>query len=173
MMKKKILTILMCMLLFSTILTVAATAGQKTINKEKMSNIPILTNNNNPPNPPEITGPASGQIDVMYTYYFTVTDPDEDLLEKMEIQWGDGEIEEICAGCTSPRWESGSTKEIKHKWGKSGDYSISARVMDVYAEWSEWSEPYPVSMPKVRVMNSPLILWLCEFFPLIVQLLQI
>jgi len=173
MMKKKVITILMCMLLFSTILTVAATAGQKTINKEKMGNIPILTNNNNPPNPPEITGPASGQIDVMYTYYFTVTDPDEDLLEKMEIQWGDGELEEVCAGCTGPRWENGTVKEVQHKWKKAENYNISARVMDVYGEWSEWADPYSITMPKNRHITSPLLIRFFEYFPLLSRLLNL
>jgi len=105
---------------------------------------------NDPPDPPVITGPASGKINTVTEYHFTVTDPNDDLLEKLEIDWGDGEIEEVCGGCTGPRWPSGSTQDVKHTWKNSGDYSIKARVMDVYGEWSEWSDPISVSMPKYR-----------------------
>ena len=105
---------------------------------------------NDPPNPPEITGPTSGNTDTATEFHFTVTDPNDDLLEKLEIDWGDGEIEEVCAGCTGPRWPSGTTKDVDHTWKDSGDYNIKARVMDVYGEWSEWSDPFSTTMPRYR-----------------------
>ena len=171
-MKKKILTLLIYILLFSIILTATVTKGQKMINKEKMSDIPISTNNNNPPNPPVIYGPKSGLIKETYIFYFNVTDPDEDdKLLTLEIEWGDGSQTETC-GCNIP-WENGEIIEVEHRWRETGNYEITARVADVYNYWSEWSDPYPVSIPKAKIIDSPLILRSCKYFPLIVQLLQI
>jgi hypothetical protein len=166
-MKKKILTITVCMLFFTTVFMMTGLASQKIITDEKSTNF------NSPPNPPIIEGPESGKIKETYTYNFTVIDPDEDLLETLEIQWGDGEVTEVCAGCTGPRWESGTTQYVEHRWKKSGDFRISARVMDVYGEWSEWSDPYSVTMPKSNHINNWLFLQILNLLPKIVNLLNL
>ena len=111
-----------------------------------------IVNDNSPPNPPDITGPLSGKIEETYIYYFTVTDPDEDdFLLELEVDFGDGLIVERC-GCDIP-WNNGETVEIEHKWKTSGNYEITARVMDVYGEWSEWSEPLSVTMPRNKAIQ--------------------
>ena len=113
----------------------------------------ILTkNDNNPPNPPDITGPLSGKIKETYVYYITVTDPDEDdYLLQLEVDFGDGVVFETC-GCDIP-WNNGETIEVEHRWKKSGNYEIKARVMDVLGLWSNWSEPISVSMPKNKSLK--------------------
>jgi hypothetical protein len=137
-MKKKIVLIFVCMLMFLTSMTLIVNAN--TISS---------TINNTPPDPPVITGPTSGKIKEYYIYGVTVTDPDDNLLIKLEINFGDG-ITEICGGCTTRPWVSGETIEVEHRWTKSGSYDINARVQDEIGEWSEWSEPFSVSMPKVK-----------------------
>jgi len=101
---------------------------------------------NTPPNPPVIEGPFSGQIDEIYEYNITITDPDENIMFNLEIDFGDGVVTENC-GC-GQSWESGTVVQVAHKWKKSGDYEIKARVQDSYGEWSEWSEPNPMIVPK-------------------------
>lgn len=44
-------------------------------------------------------------------------------------------------------WESGKVINISHVWNETGDYSITARVQDVNGDWSEWSDPFEVTMP--------------------------
>jgi hypothetical protein len=108
---------------------------------------------NNPPNPPIIAGPSSGRIDVTYTYQITVSDPEEDTLWQLEVDFGNEIITEICAGCRDNPWNSGETVKITHKWTKSGIYMVKARVMDEYGLWSEWSDPLSVSMPKTKLLD--------------------
>ena len=100
------------------------------------------TGENKPPNPPDIFGPTSGNILEEYTYYITITDPDEDVLISMEIDFGDGE-----SGTIMGEWESSSTITIQHNWKIQGEFTIKARVQDIDEEWSEW-ESLEVSMPR-------------------------
>jgi len=101
---------------------------------------------NTPPNPPSIDGPISGQIGVTYSYYFTLTDPDyDDLMFNLEVDFGDNIIAEAC-GCDKS-WINGTIVEITYQWSKQSDYNIRARVQGEYGDWSEWSEPYVVTMP--------------------------
>jgi len=135
----------------------------------------IVAANNNPPDPPVIEGPTSGKINEIYIYNFTVTDPDEDdKLLSLEIDWGDGTQTETC-GC-GILWENGETLQIEHRWKKAGSYEVSARAADVYNYWSEWADPFSVSMPK----NKNMIVFphqfynrILEIFPILKQLINI
>ena len=101
---------------------------------------------NSPPNPPSIDGPTLGQVDVTYAYYFTLTDPDnDDLMFNLEVDFGNDIIAEAC-GCDRS-WTNGTIVEITYRWNKQSDYNIRARVQGEYGDWSEWSEPYVVTMP--------------------------
>lgn len=102
---------------------------------------------NNPPDPPEISGPTSGKIGVTYTYKITISDPDGDQLKKLEIDFGDDNITLFECGCTDSPWVSGTTLYVSHEWKVSGSYAVKARVMDIYWAWSDWSN-LEVSMPK-------------------------
>lgn len=141
---KKILVFFTCMLMILTSISILTSANK----------INIGTNNyNNPPNPPEVTGPINGKIDQNYIYYITVTDPDEDLLLRIEIDFGDG-ITEVCGGCTTRPWQSGEIVTVDHQWSKTGTFAVSARVQDEHGAWSDWSEPLSVTMPIYRTFNS-------------------
>ena len=122
--------------------------------KEKITTMPdtphninqqILTMDNNPPNPPDITGPASGKINEEQKYTFVITDPDEDLLFNLEIKWGDG-TESLDCGC-GKSWGNGTEVIVYHQWKDEGTYNITARIQDSNGLWSEWSDPLPVTMP--------------------------
>ena len=69
----------------------------------------------------------------------------------LEVNFGDEIVTEGGAGC-GKTWLNGTVVEVSHLWTTRNTYEIRARVVDSFGEWSEWSEPYPVSMPK----NNPL-----------------
>lgn len=104
------------------------------------------TAKNNPPNPPVITGPISGKKGVSYSYNFTITDPDDDLLFNLEIDWGDG-TETIDCGC-GKSWQSGTVVSVSHRWSRIETYLVTARVSDAYGTYSNWSESLPMSIPR-------------------------
>jgi hypothetical protein len=138
--KKKILLTFVCTLLFLTSISLVVNADI----------ISTVIYDNNPPNPPTIEGPTSGNIDEYYMYYVTITDPDEDdLLLKVEVDFGDGTTE-VCGSCTSQPWHSGDVVEIEHRWNRAGTYGVTGRVQDEFGVWGEWSEPLEVSMPKPK-----------------------
>jgi len=123
---------------------------------------------NNPPNPPVITGPQTGNIDEIIVYKFYISDPDvDDQLFQLEINFGDELIIERCDTGECKPWRNGETVEIEYIWRETGIYNITARVMDVYGEWSDWSDPLVVSMPKIKSYNiiPKILIWLLESFP--------
>ena len=135
-MEKKILSILMLLILIQA-LTIIVTSDTNSYNAA--------------PNPPEIEGPSSGRAGRYYDYSFTLTDPDEDdILSILEIDFGDELVVKTKKNCERP-WYNGSILTEQYSWNNQGQHSIKARVMDGNGEWSEWSDPYPVSMPKTKV----------------------
>jgi hypothetical protein len=112
------------------------------------------TTPNRPPNPPVIEGETNGNISSYYEYTFILTDPDGDFLFNLEIDWGDG-TEYVDCGCDKT-WQNGTMVNVSHSFKKQGNYGITARIQDGYGTWSNWSDPYIVSMPK-----SQDIVWKC------------
>lgn len=150
-MNKKFISILFFMLLFIPTTSLA------------------FTNENTPPNPPIIEGPTSGKVREFYEYDVTLTDPDEDdFMFELEIDFGDELIVEGGAGCAKT-WYNGTVLSFSHRWNKPGDYEIRARAKDSFDEWSEWSEPLQISMPKAKfypkIMNI-----IFERFPMLENL---
>ena len=155
-MKIKIIIIIVLILLIPTVFSIAVSA-------------------NNPPNPPEITGPLSGKIKESYIYNILLTDPDlDDVMFNLEIDFGD-DTEYIDCGC-GKSWQNGTILQISHTWQKADNYEIKSRVQDASGEWSEWSETLQISMPR----NKPYILtWFQSFlenhsllFPILRQILR-
>ncbi len=111
------------------------------------------SSDNTPPNPPTIDGPASGKVNKVYTYEFTVSDPDENEgLVKLEINFGSEMITKE-SGCCGAVWDNGQEVNISYKWVDSGNYEITARVMDAQFAWSNWSDPFSVRISKLK-LNS-------------------
>jgi hypothetical protein len=101
---------------------------------------------NNPPNPPLIDGPTTGEIWIIYLFNITVTDPDEDPLVLLEVDFGDGsDVFQEC-GCNGP-WPSGKTLTVEHQWKKKGTFTLKARVQDGHGLWSDWGT-LDISLPK-------------------------
>jgi hypothetical protein len=95
---------------------------------------------NEPPNPPSITGPATGKIKVAINYNFTTTDPDGDEIYYF-IDWGD----QINSSWIGP-YLSGELITESHTWSKKGTYTIRAKAKDIYGNESDW-KTFSVKMP--------------------------
>jgi hypothetical protein len=66
----------------------------------------------------------------------------------LEVDFGNDILAEDC-GCDKS-WTNGTVVEMTYQWGKPNDYSIRARVQGEYGDWSEWSEPFIVTMPNIQ-----------------------
>lgn len=107
---------------------------------------PVNTLTNNPPNPPLIEGPTTGETRTIYLFNITVTDPDEDPLVLLEVDFGDGsDVFQEC-GC-SGAWPSGTVLGVAHQWKKRGTFVLQARVQDGHGLWSDWGT-LDISLPK-------------------------
>ena len=99
---------------------------------------------NNPPNKPSTpVGTIMGKARVLYSYTSVVTDPDGDQVYYL-FDWGDGSD----SGWIGPV-NSGKAVEDEHGWSSRGNYVIRVKAKDVYGVESPWSDPLPISMPKV------------------------
>ncbi len=174
-MNKKILCLLICIIMIIPVVTASRSIEhKKEIYMEKNSQI-TFDDENTPPNPPLIQGPTSGIIGEIYLYTITLTDPDEDdQMFYLEVDFGDGIQHEDC-GCDRS-WQNGTVLEVSHQWKNAGDYGIAARVQDGYGDWSEWSDPLFVSMPKNKESSNILTLLFSRFlekFPLLERTLGV
>jgi len=102
---------------------------------------------NQPPSKPIITGPSSGKIRTEYTFQVTSTDPEGDQIRYL-FDWG-----EELSSWTEP-FASGKTINSSYTWSKKGDYEVRVKAKDSHNKESEWSDPFPVSMPKTKFIVS-------------------
>jgi hypothetical protein len=119
-----------------------------------------------PPEPPQITGPQYGKINVEYEYNFVSTHPEGDDLTYI-IDWGDGsDIEE------HGWYPSGEKITVKHAWCEEGTYTIKAKAREIGGLESSWAY-YHVAMPKNKMMYNLFLLNIIEQFPIIKLLIDI
>jgi hypothetical protein len=102
--------------------------------------------NEKPPNPPTITGPASGKAGQPHNYTFNATDPNGDDVYYL-IDWGDN----TSSGWIGP-YPSGHEITQSHTWIKKGTYDIKAKTKDSYGYESDWATlsvkmPYSYNIP--------------------------
>jgi hypothetical protein len=127
-----------------------------------------------PPNPPYIEGPTNCSIRKEYNYNFTISHPENIHLVSLIVIFGDGtNITRNYRGSSCHKgWRPGYTIMIKHKWKKSGDYSIKAKVKDYGGYWSDWGTLYiSVVKQKESIEYNPWISRFIERFPILVYLL--
>lgn len=102
---------------------------------------------NLPPNKPLIAGPSSGKVNTNYIYTAHATEPDGDTISYM-FDWGDGTMSDWMG----PYGPSDSCV-ANHSWSESGTYGIRVRAKDEHGAESEWSDPLPVTMPRIFPFN--------------------
>ena len=83
---------------------------------------------NEAPEKPDIVGPTNGTLETEYNFTFTVSDPDNDDVY-LYVDWDDGDVEEWIG-----LFNSGEEITLNHTFSSEGDYTIKAKVKDVYDE---------------------------------------
>ena len=114
-------------------------------------------NNNNPPDPPGISGPASGKPGTSYDYIFNAVDPNDDQVKYL-IDWGDGKTD------TTALNQSGVDVIVSHTWSKKGDYTIKAHAQDEYG-LNGLDATFSVTIPRTKALHGYLFLRFLEQFP--------
>lgn len=129
--------------------------------------------NTQPDKPSKPSGSASGKINREQTYSSTTTDPNGDVLYYL-FDWDDGST----SGWVGP-YNSGEIGSATHTWTTKGNYQIRVKVKDdpnadgdlSDGDESDWSDPYPISMPKTNhqslVLFNTLFQQLINRFPFI------
>lgn len=124
---------------------------------------------NNPPEMPTITGPINGNPGKIYDYDFTnCIDPDGDDMT-YHVEWGDGSVDEGFV-------ESGGDFTLSHSWNKKGDYTIKARLIDIYdaeGDWATFDVSFTRSIALQLYLNNDLFFQFVNFFDIISILLYL
>jgi len=121
---------------------------------------------NNPPLPPTIDGPSSGNPGRTYEYEFCGEDPDQDDII-ICVDWGDGSGE-ICVG----PFPSGTCTKLTHAWSTEGTYTINAYCTDIHeAKSDNTTKSISIEKSKNRFIQFNFILQFLQNFPMIRYLL--
>ncbi len=93
---------------------------------------------NNPPHPPEISGPTTGLTGESYQFSIRGTDPDDDMIF-YEIDWNNnGEVNQRLPG-GAVVVPSNTQLTAARSWPIPGAYTFSARTVDETGRRSDWS----------------------------------
>ncbi|MFH1013834.1 MAG: C25 family cysteine peptidase, partial [Thermoplasmatota archaeon] len=120
-----------------------------------------------PPEKPTMpSGPTSGKVGVECMYSTSTTDPNDYDVYYL-FDWGDGSF----SSWLGP-YPSGEICESRYTWDTSGDYLIKVKAKNINEVESVWSDPLPISMPKVHTYNpiTQLILKMLERHPFLQSL---
>ncbi|MBN1859851.1 MAG: hypothetical protein JW840_00160 [Candidatus Thermoplasmatota archaeon] len=114
---------------------------------------------NHPPEPPTITGPAQGQVGILYLWTLMSNDPENDNVTYY-VDWGDR--------CGAPGlygpYRSGQEVEVSHTYHYKSTFIINARAIDIYGAESNTTY-FEVLMPKNTLLPVPFLLRLLERYP--------
>jgi len=113
-----------------------------------------------PDKPEKPSGHTSGTAGVEYEYSTFTTDPNNDQIY-YKWDWGNGNMSDWIGP-----YDSGIEISMIHSWEK-GSYSIKVKARDIYGEESPWSEPLPISMPKIKQFNITPLFQLIKLFPIL------
>jgi len=97
--------------------------------------------NQRPNTPSRPSGPSSGKINQEYTFTASTTDPDGDQLYYL-FDFGDG----VTSFWYGP-YDSGEECNASHIWFEKGSYQVKVKAQDSNGAESDWSDPFPVTMP--------------------------
>jgi hypothetical protein len=120
--------------------------------------------NDPPEEAPTITGKLKGNPGKSYEYTFNAVDPDGDDV-KFVIDWDDGKSD------TTGFTPSGTDLKASHTWDSDGDYTITAKAVDVMGLVGPEGS-LQISMPRARAVNS-LFLWFIQQFPVLKYILTL
>jgi outer membrane protein assembly factor BamB len=118
---------------------------------------------NSPPGIPVIEGKKQWKVESEKFWKFTSIDPDNNPVS-FYIDWGDGN-----EGWTVER-ASGERSLFGHIYEDRGSYTIRAKARDTLGEESDWAY-WTVTVP--YSYQYPAWQWLCERFPILIQILNL
>jgi hypothetical protein len=120
---------------------------------------------NSPPEILEIDGYSNGNPGKVYGYEFTnCVDSDGDDMT-YHVEWGDGGVDEGFVA-------SGGAFTLSHTWTEAGDYSIKAKLVDIYGSEGDWAT-FDVSIPREKNVFNQAICYRITHFNILFTLLQI
>jgi hypothetical protein len=105
----------------------------------------------NPPAKPVLTGPTSGVINEVYTFFAVTSEPDGEQVYYY-FDWGDGSN----SGWLGP-YNPGVQISAQKSWSSSDTYVVRVKARDINFVSSEWSDPLYVSILVDRPPNTPVI----------------
>lgn len=115
------------------------------VNNSKFITNASSISENQPPNPPNITGPHYGKTNTQYIFSIgQITNPDEDQFYVLWY-WDDGNL----SGWFGP-FDSGATMSASHAWSRPGNYTIKVRIKDIYGATSNWSSPFYITIVQLK-----------------------
>lgn len=127
-----------------------------------------ITLENDAPNKPSLTGPASNlRPGQKYSYTVSATDPDDDQVYYY-IDWGDG----TNTGWLGP-YNSSESITQKHSWSQQNTaYTIRAQAKDTHDAASPWKE-LPITTPYENNWFQQIIQKILEHFPILQTIISI
>ena len=116
------------------------------------------------------TGPIKVLVNEEATYLTSTIDPEEDPLYYY-CDWGDGTISDWLGP-----YESGQSASGSHTWTSEGTYSIKVKARDEYGHESEWSDSLPISVPRSKILELPILKFLQRVlfvFPMLQKIIDL
>lgn len=116
------------------------------------------------PNTPNVPiGTTSGEPNQPYNYTVNTTDPENDSIY-YSFDWGDDTISSWIGPVPS-----GESITVSKTWVEEGSYSVFVKAKDEQGNESPWSDPLPVSMPKIKQKNLFITLFerILQRFPIL------
>jgi hypothetical protein len=129
----------------------------------------VTITDNNPPDAPQITGPAEGKPGNPYLFNFLSNDLDGHTISYY-VDWGDGTFTDWVGP-----YVSGTQIHLTHTWSEQGSYVVKAKAKDSMDAESDWGT-FEVAMPveyhfSLGVFLQHLFEKYPNLFPVIQQLL--
>ena len=100
-----------------------------------------------PEDPLKPSGPSEALILEEHSFSTSTNDPEG---EKVFYQWdwGDGTVSDWIGP-----YDSGANAQAKHSWTEEGDYNITVKAKDVSGMKSGWSDPTPIHIINVPILE--------------------
>jgi hypothetical protein len=103
--------------------TVTLTVTDNMFASDVYTTVAHITSGNNPPSPPTVSGFSIGHARILYEYFFTSTDSDNDTIRYI-INWDDDHTE------TTFFFASGRPVSMTHEWDTYGFYTVQVYAQD-------------------------------------------
>jgi len=133
-----------------------------------MMQMRIVSINPEAPDPPTITGPTEGKLNIRYTYEIISEDPQCDNICYTVM------CSDLPLIYKSQYCESGHVLVYSHSWDDfyqmEPPYFITAKATDCKGHESEWSS-IEISIPKNKIINNQIVEKLLIRFPILKFLL--